>query len=633
MKKLPIIAASGLALLCTTEAGAQVREMDSVVIRENRIPSPYSRHNSNIQVIDHKQIMALPVKSVAELLSYVGGVDLRQRGPWGAQADVSIDGSNFDQVLVLVNGVRVSDPQTGHNMMNLPLPVSAIDHIEVLRGPAARIYGVNALAGAINIITRQPVENRVYAQAYAGSSFRQDTASGETYFSRGTQATATFAGQGQSHMVSLAQDHGNGYRYNTRMEAYRAFYQGQVKLSDKHSLEAMGGYVSNSFGAGLFYAAPNDKEATEQVQTVIAAVTDRWQPNSRLTITPRINLRYNKDDYIYIRQRPSVYHNVHETNVIGGEINARYQLKKGTLAAGLELRNEQISSNSLGKRDRRNQGLFAEYKHYFSDRLNAGAGIYLNQNSDYGFQAYPALDAGYRFLPNWKVFANASTGQRLPTFTDLYYNGPSNIGNPDLKPEVATYTEAGLRYSTGVVEAKASVFTRNSKDFIDWTRPNDTMKWQPQNYQSVITQGATLVWNYQLSRHLKMPAAYDLSLNVNYTWLDQRLEVKEGQTSKYSIDALRHQLNVSLNTWFFKSLQVNITSRYLKRISNNDYTVLDARIGYRMKQWMVYIDANNLLDQQYRETGSVPMPGRWFTFGAKFDGLWFRTPEQRKNNN
>src|SRR5690606_12287921 len=116
--------------------------------------------------------------SVNELLSYVAGVDLRQRGPFGTQSDVSIDGSTFDQVLVLINGVKMSDPQTGHHLTNVPIPLSSIDHIEILRGPAARIYGVNALAGAINIITRVPAQTEVSAQVYTGSSFKTDTATG-----------------------------------------------------------------------------------------------------------------------------------------------------------------------------------------------------------------------------------------------------------------------------------------------------------------------------------------------------------------------------------------------------------------------------------------------------------------------
>lgn len=145
MRKLLLV----LIFSACTQAFAQIT-LDSVVIRENRIQLPFSAQNRDIRVISQKEIAALPVRSVADLLGYVSGVDLRRRGPNGTQADISIDGSSFDQVLILVNGVKMSDPQTGHHNLNLPVPLSAIDHIEVLRGPAAAIYGINALTGAID---------------------------------------------------------------------------------------------------------------------------------------------------------------------------------------------------------------------------------------------------------------------------------------------------------------------------------------------------------------------------------------------------------------------------------------------------------------------------------------------------
>jgi iron complex outermembrane receptor protein len=620
--KVLLTAVLGSLALGSHAQTQQGNSLDSVIIRQNRIQTSYDKQNNNIQIMDKAQIATLPVKSVTELLSYIGGVDLRQRGPSGVQADVSIDGSTFDQVLVLINGVKVSDPQTGHNMMNIPLPISAIDHIEVLRGSAARIYGVNALAGAINIVTALPQNNSVFAQAYAGSSFTKDTANGDTYYSRGVQATAGLNTGNQSHLLSLAQDQGNGYRYNTSMESYRLFYQNKIRLNDKNSIEAMGGYVSNYFGAGLFYAAPNDANATEKVQTGLGAISYNWRPNDKLKLTPRISYRYNKDDYIYIKQKPELYHNVHETNVLSGELNASYQTGHGTAGAGVEYRSEEINSNSLGKRQRQNIGFYAEYRHNFSSKLNAGAGIYLNQNSDFGFQAFPAIDAGYRFARNWKVFANASTGQRLPTFTDLYYNGPSNIGNPTLQPELSSYAEGGVQFNHPELDAKAAYFYRHSTDFIDWVRNSDTAKWQPQNFQSVNTQGVSLTLNYQLSRHLSLSDRYQLTLVANYTYLDQQLETPTDKTSKYTIDALRHQCTVSLRSLLFRHVQLNLSSRYQQRISNNDYTILDARVGYQGKNWLVYTDMNNLLDQQYREIGSVPMPGRWFTLGARFTPSW-----------
>lgn len=617
MNRSFLVTAFVLTSICT-HAQSLTTSLDSVTIRENRITEPYSRQNRNIEIMDARQIKALPVKTVNELLSYVAGVDLRQRGPVGTQSDVSIDGSTFDQVLVLINGVKMSDPQTGHHILNVPIPLSAIDHIEVVRGPAARTYGVNALAGAINIVTKTPVNNEVFAQAYAGSNFTQDTATGETYSGWGAQASAALAGKNQSHILSVAHDEGNGYRYNTAYSTYRLFYQNRTTINSKNSIEAMGGYINNDFGANGFYAAPADAEATEKVQTALGSIKYNYQPTDKITISPRVSYRYNNDDYIFIRQKPAVYHNIHETNVLTGELQSTVRLKKGTIGAGVEYRNEDINSTNLGKRFRNNLGIYAEYKHYFSDKLNAGAGVYANKNSDYDWELFPGIDAGYVFATNWKLFANATSGQRLPTYTDLYYKGPVNIGNAQLRPEYANYAEGGLQYSKANLFARAAYFYRRTTDFIDWVRTLPADPWQPQNFQTVNTQGITLLTHYQLAKS----SNYDVALNANYTYLNPVIDAPTKELSKYAIEALRHQATIKVTSVLWKHLQVNAAYRYLYRINANDYTLVDLRIGYAIKDILIYADVNNLLNTQYKEVGAVPMPGRWFTLGARFNAVW-----------
>src|SRR5690606_20776089 len=238
-----------LIILTTLSATLKAQVMhvnhDSVVIKDNRMQMPLIMQNRNITLLDREQIEALPAKSVNELLACISGIDIRQRGPWGGQADVSIDGSTFDQVLVLINGIKISDAQTGHNMLNLSLPLSAIDHIEILRGPAARVYGVNALAGAINIVTRIPQSNEVFVQVTGGSSFEKDTSNGKTFLSTGIQPTVSLLTKKTAQTLALAHDEGNGYRYNTAFRANKIFYQNKTTMSSRSSLEAFGIYSKN----------------------------------------------------------------------------------------------------------------------------------------------------------------------------------------------------------------------------------------------------------------------------------------------------------------------------------------------------------------------------------------------------
>lgn len=170
---IPVLVALCLSAGYAEAQNDTTKNLNEVMVRENRLKLPFSKQNRNIWIIDNQQIKNLPSRSVSELLSYVTGVDVRQRGPGGVQADISIDGGTFDQTLVLINGIKVSDPQTGHNMMNLPISVDDIDHIEVLRGSASRIYGTNALTGAINIVTKAVVRTGVSANVFTGSSFKK----------------------------------------------------------------------------------------------------------------------------------------------------------------------------------------------------------------------------------------------------------------------------------------------------------------------------------------------------------------------------------------------------------------------------------------------------------------------------
>jgi vitamin B12 transporter len=611
-RRLSLIFLSGLSF---SQAQSQV-SIDSVSIHENRIRTSFSAQSRRVQVLSAEDIKKLPVKSVNELLGYLSGVDIRQRGPWGAQADISIDGSGFDQVLVLLNGVKMSDPQTGHHAMNLPVPLSAIDHIEVLHGAAARIYGVNALAGAINVVTRIPEQNTVGVQLYGGGSLSSDTSTGESYYGYGIQAYGALSTGKAAQLVSASRDAGNGYRYNTAFRSDRIYYENKTRINDANTLQATGAYMRNQFGAGLFYAAPSDPEATETTQTALAALS--WDYHTgKLQLLPRLSYRYNKDDYVYTRKKPEAYHNIHETNVATGELQGSYQLRSGTIGAGVELRREQIGSTNLGRNSRENLGAFTEYRHRFGSRATLNGGLYLNSNSDWGVQVYPGLDGAVYFAKHWKVYANLSSGQRLPTYTDLYYKGPTNIGNPGLRPEFATYANGGLRFGQRSFSIEAGYFLRRTSDFIDWVRADASGPWQPQNFGLVHTSGLNAAVDLAFARMFHT-GLQELNLRLAYSHLDENLDAGEAGSTKYTSSLLRHQFIARMSAtkgWF--SLGVN--ARYCERVEGSAYTLIDGRISCQTPAGRYYFEGTNLLGSDYVEAGAVPMPGRWLALGAAFE--------------
>jgi iron complex outermembrane receptor protein len=119
-------------------------DLAEIEVSAQRSPALYSQVARIVSVIERKEIESSPAQSVQDLLEYVAGVDVRQRGVEGVQADVSIRGGTFDQTLILLNGINITDPQTGHHNLNIPLSLSQIERIEILEGPAARVYGPNA---------------------------------------------------------------------------------------------------------------------------------------------------------------------------------------------------------------------------------------------------------------------------------------------------------------------------------------------------------------------------------------------------------------------------------------------------------------------------------------------------------
>src|SRR5690606_17612932 len=115
------------------------RLLNEVPVYANRIQTGFNETSAHVMVIHAAQLQHTPVISVADALHYYADIDVRQRGANGVQADAGIRGSTFDQVLILINGIKISDMQTGHHSMNLPIDMDNVERIEILKGPAAQI--------------------------------------------------------------------------------------------------------------------------------------------------------------------------------------------------------------------------------------------------------------------------------------------------------------------------------------------------------------------------------------------------------------------------------------------------------------------------------------------------------------
>nr|WP_322624934.1 TonB-dependent receptor [uncultured Flavobacterium sp.] len=607
---------SGTGLYAQTQKDS-IDTIEELVITENRFSTPVSKQNRNVYVIDNATIKKLPGHTLNEILQYANGVDLRQRGPMGSQADISIDGGSFEQTVVLLNGAKIIDSQTAHNMLNLPIPAEVIERIEVIRGPAARIYGINSLTGAINIITKKPQQSGVLLSTYAGSNFEKNTdGNGDTFFGKGVQAGGVISKEKHQHSIFASHDKSNGYRYNTGFENNKLFYQGNVQVNPNNEILGSFGYVKNGFGANGFYASPGDRNSTEIVQTTFASIQSKHRLNEKWSLTPRISYRYNFDDYRYFgNSNLTSARSKHYTNSISGEVNSTYKMDQSELGFGLEARNEDINSTSIGEHDRNNMGLYVEYRTFAIKRMNLNVGAYLNYNSDYKWQVYPGLDAGYDLTDALKVIASLGTSQRIPSFTDLYLDQrPGNIGNPTLKSENAFQGETGFKYTKGALNFNATYFYRDISNFIDWTRSVNTDPWQSQNFGNLVTNGINLRTGYKAN----VSAEGKINISLAYSFLDSEFKnIQTDLASKYLISSLKHQVTNTVD-YQYKNFTVLFATRFNERATGASYWVNDFRLSQTFNKFVVFVDAQNIFNATYFEAGSIPLPSRWFTAGVKF---------------
>lgn len=593
----------------------QSTELNEVIIQGNRIKIPFSETARDIQVVTQAQIEKLPATSLNEVLSYISGVDIRQRGPFGTQADISIDGGTSEQTIVLINGVKMIDAQTAHNMMNIPVPLSAIAHIEILRGAAARLYGINALTGAINIVTRKERHSSLTASFQTGSSFQQkeENDGSGIYAGASAEITGNFATEKQQHLFAVAQSNYSGQRYNSASKNTRLFYNGNYEFDSYNSLQAMAGYARSRFGANGFYAAPGDRDSEEIVRSAIFSLSSKHQWGD-LTITPRISNRYGEDDYRYYKDDLSSGRSMHYTNAMMFELNAQLITSIGILGFGWESRLEEINSSNIGQHKRDNHGMYAELASGLGEKIKGTAGLYANYNTDFGWQVYPGIDLAYLVNDHWKASTSIGSAQRIPSFTDLHINQlPGNVGNEFLQPENAWNYEGTIEYNKNNLNLKVGYFSRRITDFIDWVRDDPSQPYSPINFGKNNTRG---IYG-RVRQDFNLANNQSIGYHASYNYLSPTLEAASGVQSKYVLESLKHQFMAGVN-YKINKLSFHLENRWLKRELASSYHIADIRINYSWQDLLLYAEASNLFNARYTEAGAVPMPTRWISLGVKY---------------
>lgn len=621
-------------------------ELQEVEVTGTRVPMALGQAARMVTVLDRDDIAAVPAQSVNDLLKYAVGVDVRQRGDMGIQTDISIRGGTADQITLLLNGINICDPQTGHNTADFPVDISEIERIEVLEGPAGRVYGTSSLVGAINIVTRTDTQSGMRLHAEAGSHGFAE-AGGYVNFTQGTL----------SNQVSGSFTRSDGYsrnaagRLNSDFRRGKAFYQGRY-THERVSVRWHAGFSRKNYGANTFYSTLYDDqfEHTSKYFTAIQAETT----GDTYRFRPSVYWNRSDDRFELVRNRPeTVPFNYHRTDVYGLNLNNTLETVLGKTAFGAEFRNEGVLSTTLGEPlqtpkpapdggtytvglNRTNLSFHLEHNVVWKNfTLSAGVIAVKNTGNEMNFRFYPGADASWRFAPDWKLYASFNTSLRMPTFTELYYTVEGYQADKNLKPEEMKAYEAGVKYLTAGVQGTAGIYHYRGTNLIDWIKDvseGDDAPWQSVNHARVNTTGIETSLRLDFDELLHRRSVLLQSLSVAYGYIYQDKKTEANLQSRYALEYLRHKVVAQAHLRVWQALSLHIACRWQDRMGNYEhngqmtayepYTLLDARLSWDAPRYRLYAEANNLLNKTYYDYGNIPQSGLWMRAGVTCNIGW-----------
>ena len=608
MKKIlfVILIFQSITSYVNAQENQQEIELDQVELMSSpRIEVNKADNSISILTISNEEIKKNTATNVSELLQQVAGLDIRRRGAEGMQADLYIRGGSFDQTLLLIDGIKVEDPQTGHHTMNMTIPLEVIEKIEIIKGSASRIYGQNAFTGAVNIITKKEIKNDLSIELSNGS-FDQKRGS----------FTIQKELKNSDILFNYSRKESEGYRYNTDYENDEFFIKSNFKIKDQ-KISAIGAFNERKFGANGFYASPAAIDQYEETQASLIGFSTTYKKND-LILKPKLYWKRNQDMYVYLRQDPSVYRNLHISNKVGAELNASTSNSLGNLGLGFDLSRVSLKSNNLGERKRTMLNMFVEQQVMLNnDKIDFTPGLAITYFSDVSTKLnyqnnffnnlffYPGMDLGYRLNNNLKLYTNIGFTYRIPTYTDLFYSSPTTMGNENLKLEKALTKEIGLKYLKDDFNFNFSLYQRDASDIIDYVRNNEAEPWQASNIREINTSGFELNIGYKFY----LGSFRMQTINIGYSNIDDELLETDFAFSRYALNSLKNQITGTYTFEINEKIYSTVTYKNAERSDEEKYTVIDFRTSYKLDKFTLSVILNNILDTEYSETNLVPMPG------------------------
>lgn len=544
---------------------------------------PLAESNRSVEVFDPRE-QPLLYNSLVEYLATDPSLDIAQRGPDGIQADLSIRGANFEQSLVLLNGLRINDAQSGHHDMDIPVPLGSLSRIEVLHGAGSTLYGADAMGGAVNFITERPSHTEIRALAGLGNfGFNQQ------------RLELAYAGNKFSEVLAASRDFSSGFQpdrdYRSSTLSSETFFRtawGQTDVLLAGS--------DRPFGADGFYV---DFPSWERTKNWFGSVTQAI--NDQTTVA--FGFRRHSDEFVLVRDDPSLYENNHVSQSWQAALRRSNPWRTLVLSYGIEADGDEITSNNLGHHARNREAGYVNVDFERFRRVLLSLGGREEGFSGGRTEFAPTLAASVLVGKGIRLRGSASRGFRLPTYTDLYYSDPANIGNPLLKPESAWDFEAGPEWNlNGRVSLIATAFNRREQNDIDYVRTSASAPWQATNIARANFVGA------EASLKMRLPRSQQIALGYSVITSDQ--ELPAGITSKYVFNYPYHN---AVFSWVGEYKQIFALRTRLgatQRVGQDPYAVWDLAASRDRGHIRPYLQFANMGNSSYEEIPGVRMPGR-----------------------
>lgn len=561
-----------------------------VVVTGTFAPIPVENIDRSITVIDTREDSLL-YDHWTDYLHADSSIDLRQRGPNAVQGDLSIRGSTFGQTLVLLNGLRVNDVQSAHHNMDQPIPTDSLQRIEVFRGAGSAFYGSDAVGGSVNFITGPPKVSEVRVGSAVGN-----------FGVNQQDASLAYVGGRWNEQLSFERDFSSGFRPDRDYRSISAFSNSGLHTALGNTL-VMLGYSDKPFGADQFYG---DFNSWERTKGWFAGLTQDLGERTQFDL----GYRRHTDVFILFRDSPAFFSNDHISESWQAALRRKQPLgQNSTLFYGAEGFHDSVDSTNLGQHVRSREAIYVDYDLRVFGRYSFSAAA---REEFYGAgqaEFSPTVSAGVTLKAGWKLKASASRAFRLPTYTDLYYHDPGNIGNPNLRPEHSWNYEGGFQWDTGGrYKADVTVFHRRDRDVIDYLK-------SPTVYVAANIQRLNFT-GVETSVEARLP--HQQRVQLSYTGLYGAQQPLNGEQTKYTFNYPVHDAVISwhgvLPGNFIARSRVGVVSRY----SRDPYALWDTSIGREFRNVRAHLSLANISDTQYEEIDGVIMPGRSVLFGLEF---------------